>query len=412
MDGQTLELQSPTLLYMVLKDAKGSELAKSNPQAAPPADQHIDFTAPADGDYYLEVQHLNYLGGPSEVYRVTVVPYEPGFDLTLGIERYDVSKGGLLMLPIATVTRRDYAGPIEVSVVGPPGITGHVTIQTPPAPNQPVGYLPVRVASDLTEGPYNLLVQARANINGREVVAIATQRVLVSQALSNLPYPPHSLLQQVGLAVTEKAPFTLAARFAQLESLRGGPVEVTLTATRAAGCTEEIAVAVAGLPPNVAAALKNIPKEQNEIQVQLTPAANAPVGSFPVHFTGKTKVQNKESTVSTEPVPLVLVLPFDLKVESTPLKVTQGDKAKLRLTVTRKAGYQGPIEVELRNLPDKVTAGKTTIPQGQTEVEIEIAAAADAAPGDKADVNVLGTATAAGNQQNASANFTLSVQQK
>jgi hypothetical protein len=39
-----------------------------------------------------------------------------------------------------------------------------------------------------------------------------------------------------------------------------------------------------------------------------------------------------------------------------------------------------------------------------------VAAAANAAIGDKADVNVLGTAPAANNQQNASANFKLSVQ--
>jgi hypothetical protein len=38
-----------------------------------------------------------------------------------------------------------------------------------------------------------------------------------------------------------------------------------------------------------------------------------------------------------------------------------------------------------------------------------VTAAAAAAAGDKADVNVLGTATAAGNQTAASANFTVSV---
>src|SRR5205823_2821706 len=55
----TLELYSPTLVYMVLKDAKtGADVAKSNPQAPAPADQRIDFTPAADGDYVLEVQHL------------------------------------------------------------------------------------------------------------------------------------------------------------------------------------------------------------------------------------------------------------------------------------------------------------------------------------------------------------------
>jgi hypothetical protein len=103
------------------------------------------------------------------------------------------------------------------------------------------------------------------------------------------------------------------------------------------------------------------------------------------------------------------VLPFDLKVEPMPLKLTPGGKAKLKVTATRKGGYQGPIDLEVRNLPANVTAPKTSIAMDQTAVEIEVAAAAAAVVADKADVNVLGTATAAGNQQNASPNFTVSV---
>src|SRR5207302_8778455 len=94
LEGHTLEHNSPTLVYLVVKDAKGkAELAKANPQLAPPADQRIDFTAPADGDYVVEVQHLNYHDGPSEADRLTVTPATPGFDFSLGIERYDAYTG-------------------------------------------------------------------------------------------------------------------------------------------------------------------------------------------------------------------------------------------------------------------------------------------------------------------------------
>jgi hypothetical protein len=49
---------------------------------------------------------------------------------------------------------------------------------------------------------------------------------------------------------------------------------------------------------------------------------------------------------------------------------------------------------------------------GQTAADVEVTAAANAAAGDKADVNVLGTATAAGNQTAATANLTVSVGRK
>ena len=136
------------------------------------------------------------------------------------------------------------------------------------------------------------------------------------------------------------------------------------------------------------------------------------VGSFPVTFTGKAKVQSKEFTVTAPPVPLVVVAPFELKVEPLPVKVKQGGKAKVKVTATRKAGYQGPINVEVRNLPANVAAGKATIAMGQATVEVELAATDTAVVAEKKDVNVLGTATAAANQTNASANFTVNVEKK
>jgi len=89
-----------------------------------------------------------------------------------------------------------------------------------------------------------------------------------------------------------------------------------------------------------------------------------------------------------------------------------GAKAKLKVTAVRKGGYQGPITLEVRNLPANVTAAKGEIAMGQTAAEIELTAAAAAAAGNKADVNVLGTATAAANQQNASPNFAVNVVKK
>jgi hypothetical protein len=109
---------------------------------------------------------------------------------------------------------------------------------------------------------------------------------------------------------------------------------------------------------------------------------------------------------------LVLALPFDLKVEPAVFKVEAGAKTKMKVLATRKGGYQGPIALELRNLPANVTAPKATIAVAEAAAEIEVSAAANAAVGEKKDVNVLGTATAAANQQNASANFTVSIAKK
>jgi hypothetical protein len=409
IDAQTQEYYSPTEVYMVLKDAKGGQVAVSNPAVG----QRIDFTAAADGDYLLSVEHLHYWGGPSESYHLTVAPYEAGFDLSIGLDRWDVPQAGTLSIPILAV-RRDYTGPIELSVTGHPGISGALTIAAgqPPAPNVPAGQLLVSAKPDVAMGPHMLIVQGKATINGKAVVVRANVAAPVRTALAGLPFPPRQLLDELALAVTPKPPFTLTAKVDTGEALRGTAATVTVTVVRDAGFTEEIALAPGALPPNVAPALKPIPKGANEVKVMLTPAANAALGSFTFTLVGTSKHQMKDVKSISAPAPLVVSLPFDLKVEPLPLKLLPGGKATLKVTATRKGGYAGPIAVEVRNLPANVTAVKGTIAMGQTVVDLEVTAAATAVAGDKADVNVLGTATAAANQTAATPNFTVSVGKK
>jgi hypothetical protein len=409
IEARTQEYYSPTEVYMVLRDAKGAQVAASNPAVG----QHIDYTAAADGDYTLSVEHLHYWGGPAESYHLTVAPYEPGFDLSVALDRWDVAQGGTLTLPLLLV-RHNYTGPIEVSVAGPSGFSGTLEIKAgqPPAPNVPAGQLVVHVKPDVPMGPHFLTIQGKATINGKPLVLKANVTSAVKAELAGLPFPPRPLLGDVAVAVTQKAPFTLTAKVDAGEALRGTAATVTVTAVRDAGFTEEIALTPGALPPNVAPALKPIPKGANEVKVALTPAANVPLGSLTFTLVGKAKYQGRDFASTSAPAPLVVSLPVELKAAPLPVKLLPGGKATLKVTATRKGGYAGPIAVEVRNLPANVTATKGTIAMGQTAADVEITAAAGAAAGDKADVNVLGTATGAGNQTAATPNFTVSIGKK
>ena len=409
IQAQTHEYHSPTEVYMTLKNAAGVQVAVSNPAQEP----RLDYTAPADGDFVLAVEHLNYWGGPDETYHLTITPYQPGFDLALNVDRLDVPQGGQAVIPIQTVTRHDYSGPIELTLIGPAYLHGQAVIHPgPPTPNQPAGWLFVTADANAPLGPQAVAIQGKATINGQALTVRASTRTLASQALANLPFPPLSLYHQVAAAVVEKPPFSLAVKRDTLELIRGTAGPVTVTATRSAGFTEEITLTPIGLPANVAAALKSVPKGQNETKGTLTPAANAPLTPFVISFIGKAKHQGKDYVVIATPAPLEVTLPFTLQIEPAVLTLTPGGKAKLKVTAVRKGGYAGPISLELRNLPANVTAAKDAIAQGQTAAELEVTAAPTAAVGDKAGVNVLGSATAAANQQNASPNFTVSVGKK
>jgi hypothetical protein len=405
---ETYEILSPAEVYLTVKNAKGGEVGKSNPQNTP---AKIEFTPDADGDYTIVVEHLNYAHGPNEIYHLTVQPETPDFDVVLGLDRFDIAPGGTTVIPVMSVVRRGYAGPIELSVSGHPSLMGNVMIPagaTNPQPNQALALMAITAKADIAPGGYDVRIQAKASINNKNIVKLAQVTELVRQNLGGLLFPPKEMSTQLGVGVTQKPVFVLDAKLARPELSRGIPTNLIVKATREKETTEDIHLAVIGMVPNITIAPKAVPKGKNEIEIPITPAANAPLGTVPVIFRSTTKVGGKDFAYYVGPIHLVIVSPIEVKLEPNPVMIKPGSKVKIKAMTTRKGGYDGPIDIELKNLPANVTAPKTTIAKGQSEAEIEITAAANAA-GDKPDVNALATATGAANQQATSANITLRV---
>ncbi len=446
IDAVTQEVHSPSVVYLALRNAQGNQVAASNPTADP---ARIDFTLPEDGDYTLAVEHLHYWGGPEETYRIVLSLYEPDYTLTAQLDRHDAPAGRALPVHV-TATRRDYGGPIELAVSGPPGVSGSAVIPD----GQSSTLLPVRVPTDLAVGAYRLSITGKATLGEKQVVRKADVRPTVREALGNLAYPPIHLGEEIVLGVTQPRPFSIVAAYEQPEGLRGGTVPVAITVNKAEGFDEEVTIAlvapapVQGQQSAVPPVTIKIPKGQNQGRLELKPAGNAPLGPQHLAFSGRSKHQNREFLAYAVPDPLPLVLPFELQVEArggelypaglrvggpvvsaylvadllvgpmAPLSFTALDlstvepapnKLTIKVTAKRRGGYNGPIALEVRNLPANVSAPKPTLAEGQMEAEIELTAAANAAVGTKGDVNVLGTATGLGNQRNASANFTITV---
>jgi hypothetical protein len=301
LEAHTLEHLSPTEVYMVLKNDKGAQVMASNPTQAP----RLDFSVPADGDYTLAVEHLHNWGGPDEVYRLTLTPYQPDFSLTLAIDRWDVAPGGSVSIPIFA-TRTGYNGPIEVSVAGAKGLTGTVTLPAgPKPPNVPSGVLAVK-AEDLPPGPLSFVIQGKATIDGKAVQHLASVRALVATAMGNLAIPPLPMTTQLGMAITEKPPFSLSAKMDAPMVQPGKPITATITVNRVPGFLSDIAVTVQGLPAGTTMAPAKIPAMQNMVQVKLDLKPNVKIGQTLLTFQGAAKHAGRDWAVRASPVPLVV----------------------------------------------------------------------------------------------------------
>ncbi len=400
----THEYGSPAEIEMRIFSPQGAAIAEVNPQAPPPGDRQLDFTPPADGDYVIAVSELSQDHGADQTYRLTVEPATPDFSLVLAATRFAVPQRGDTTIPVQVV-RRGYNGPITLRLIASRDIHGTGAI----AAGQPAGTLEPKAPANILLGAYPIAIEGQATINGHPVTRFASVTAAVSKNLDNLPFPPLPLVREIVLGVTPKAPFILAAHLERPEAYRGGSATVTVTAQRDAGFSEPITLSAAGLPPNVSAALPAIAKGQSQAVGKLNIAANAPLGSFSFIVAGATKHQGLDLSAHTDRLPLVLTLPIEVKAEPASLSLKPGGKAVLQIHALRKGGYTGAISLEVRNLPAGVTASKIDVPTGKDKGEIVIQAAPKIAPARKADVQVVGTATAAGNQQAVSANLVVNV---
>ena len=75
----------------------------------------------------------------------------------------------------------------------------------------------------------------------------------------------------------------------------------------------------------------------------------------------------------------------DYRLEADPENpnIPSGGSIPVTVIADRLAGYEGPIEIEVRGLPTGVTAGQATIPAGQTSTVVVLSA------GPKAHVGAL-----------------------
>jgi hypothetical protein len=291
---RTYQLNAPTEVYLRVLDAKGKELAKSNPQQTP---TRVEFSAPADGDFTIACEHLNYLAGPSEVYHLAVTPAAPDFAVAVGLDRIDVPVGGVGLIPVTGLTKANgFAGPVELTVAGSDALVGSLTLPAGanPQPTAPL-FVPVTVKKGTEPGLQTVYLKATAKIDGKEVVRVGSVHDSIKAALANLPNPPGEFTTTIAAAVTPPPPFTLAVTFDKPEVAQGSTVKGKVTVTRGKGFAEAVQLVAVGTPANVTAKLtpvaklKPLAKGATVAEFELTAAANATAGPGTLVIRGTAK---------------------------------------------------------------------------------------------------------------------------
>lgn len=296
----TFEVNSPAEVFIRVLDAKGAEVAKSNPTQI---GTRVEFTAAADGDYVIACEHTNYLFGPNEVYHLSVKPVTADFAVGVAFDRLDVPAGGVGLLPITAFTKANgFNGPVDVEFTSPT-VSGKLTIPAAanPLPATPL-FLPLVAKPGTAPGLLVGTLTVKGKIDGADVTKTVDLLDVVKAGLANMPTPPREVTTQFAVAVVPEPPFSLEVKLDAAEVAKGGTLKGKVIAKRGDKFDAEIAISTVSLPANVAPKFVPIKKGENEAVLEFSVPATVAAGPTVFVLRGTAKVDKKDLTAVAPPV--------------------------------------------------------------------------------------------------------------
>jgi hypothetical protein len=204
-------LGSPLAAELVLRDEAGKELARADALDASNGDPALNFTAPADGNYTLEIgDKFAARGGAAFAYRIRVSPPKktPDFELVIP-DALAIDADGTKNLEVQVVRSGEFKGPITLHIEGlPAGITAE-DVKLPEG--APKGVLVLKSAANPPVTTALLKVTGSAEVEGKPVQRIAR----VASLPGDVP------VEHLRLVTTLKTPFKLRGVYDLRFSPRG-----------------------------------------------------------------------------------------------------------------------------------------------------------------------------------------------
>ncbi|WP_088254189.1 hypothetical protein [Fimbriiglobus ruber] len=389
-------LQSPADVEVTLTDRVGRELRRSTDDRDDAT--NLEFTANTAGLYGLTVHDQARDGGAAFAYRITVGdrPFPPL--LVAEVEGLTIPRQSYQPIPI-TVTRGAARGTIKLTLLGaPPGLTL--------APDE-IGEKDTAIVCKLSAGSeasiglhtIQIVAETKFEPTGPVIRTLVHTRPLIDRQLVNVDLIPHALREDQrrlppGLAyrfavqVTPPAPFAMElpepavtlARYQRAEFPIvvtrnpgfGGPVRFTAKGGQIAPKTEGRTRVYAEFPDATTAS----PRVTGVIVSKIL----ANIGKVRVEVSGTGESDGRRTTL-TRTFDLNLTTAFTVTAEPAKVSLLAGQTAKVRIVVERVKTFDGAVTVKWQPVPGLSFPESITVPKGQTGAEIEVRAAADAAPG-------------------------------
>ncbi|MDR3636814.1 MAG: PPC domain-containing protein [Isosphaeraceae bacterium] len=426
---------------VTLRDVQGMTLAENDDPAADAnprggvfglntasSDSQLDYEAKADGDLFLDITDRYGEGGPEYAYRLSVGPPRPDFEIKLllanpNANRQLVPQGqrvptggpgstGALNLKPGSMTPINFLvtpsgrpGRVTVNAEGlPPGVTAEpVSVNFTPARGQgranptalaSSGSLVLKVApnAELATGVLKVIGTVKLE-DGTTLTRTATAALAIDAAAANNMLPPLRTVSQIPLKVigalhaegaakgsSPPAQATLRGIIVPGALLQGGWIDLILEMDPPNARLQSMDVKAEAVGRGLAV-VESSGSAVQDAEGRPSLRVQAAVDAEPGVRTVKVRFRPARGEPVEHEVAIIVRAPVRVTARSGPVPLPAGGTAAVWVSVEREAGYSGPVELRVADLPQGVRmAGRVVIPPEETGAMVRLVRAKSAKP--------------------------------
>ncbi len=383
-------LNSPADLELMVLDRAGREQRRGQ-ENRDGSELALDFTAPNAGSYGIAVRDTLRDGSESHAYRITVrdKPFPPS--ITAEVEGLTVPQGNYQIVPLV-VTRNGGKGEIRLSLASaPPGLklTPDVIRETENAVvckleadgSAPIGVHTVQIVGECDGEKF--LIRTRPLIDKKyqniDLIPLALRE-------DQTRLPP-ALSDRFAVQITPPSPFTFALPENTIALPRYQSAPIPIITTRIAGFDGPITFAASGGQladknegrTRVYAEFPDATAKQPNVSGVVVSKILSNIGAVRIEVTATGTHQDRRVTL-IRTFELDLNYAYTITSDTPKVALLPGESAKVRYFANRVRTFDGAVTLHLNPMQGLEAPETVTIPKGQTSVEFEVKALADAQP--------------------------------
>lgn len=396
---ETKPLNSAADVELIAVDTTGRELQRVDDVSLPGGaldEAALTFNADKDGTFYVIAREATGASGLELTYRLDVQPAGPRLQIVAEHSAFTVPQNGYQALPL-TITRTDFNGPIELSLVGAPaGMTLEPTT-IPEGANSLLCKLSAPATVPLGLTSFTIAAKAQAGETTLETMVVTQPLVdkqlitvdLIRHALrDNQRWLPPSVKDRLALQITPPSPFTVEPAEALVTLPRYQQVALVMQTTRAAGFDGAITFQAVG-----GGQFGDEAEGRRQVFSRF-PTSNASDAAITATFHSRSQANDAteridisatgkhaaRSVTLVRSITLQVKPAFTLEVEPKQLTLEPGATAKIKLIANRLPSFAGAVTITpSTNAPLQVPA-TLLIAADQASAEFEITIPADSKP--------------------------------